>query len=239
MKFRYELTLGIDAADSAGAFIEEQFRNTDFKKLNADEVLVLVSNKAWHDAMSYVGRFVITDRAIKSEMQEKAFDAIKDYIDAGVILEDYATAGIPDMDLPHDLELGVWQKYASMVFKYLYCIEIMNIKKEFKWFSLSEYAKCKCPVDRLIARSVFSMLPFDRKGERALAWFLSSNSPEEAIYKNISWSKITEDEYHMFQNSVAFICDSFDEKLTPLEFDLAFWEPANILDKQGMERYRV
>lgn len=239
MKFSYEFTLKSSIEDSAEAFIGDQFRNTDFKKLNADEVLTLVSSKAWNDAMSYVGRFIVTDRAVKSKMQEKAFEAVKSYMDAGVILENYATEGIPDMDLPHDFALGVWQKYSSMVFKYLYCIQLINIKKGFKWFELSEYTKCKCPVDRLIARSVFSMLPFDRKGERALAWFLSSNSPEEAIYKNISWSKITEDEYHMFQNSVAFICDSFDEKLTPLEFDLAFWEPANILDKQGMERYRV
>ena len=239
MKYSYEFTLQNTVADSAKTFIEEQFRNTDFKKLNADEALVLVSNKAWNDAMSYVGRFIITDRAAKNKMQEKAFTAIKDYIDAGVILADYATAGIPDMDLPHDFALGVWQKYASMVFKYLYCIQILNIKKGFHWFELAEYAKCKCPVDRLIARSVFSMLPFDRKEERALAWFLSGNNPEEDIYKNISWSKITEEEYTMFQNAVAEICNSFDEKLIPLQFDLLFWEPANILDKQGMEKYKA
>lgn len=238
MKYGYDSHKNT-AADSAKAFIEEQFGETDFTKLNADEVLERVNNKAWNDAMIYVGRFIITDKDAKSEMQKKAFKAIKDRIIRGEISDDYATAGIPDMDLPHDFVLGVWQKYASMVFKYLYCIQILNIKEEFDWFELSEYTKCKCPIDRLIARSVFSKLPFDRKEERALAWFLSGNNPVGNMYKNISWSKITEEEYTMFQNAVAEICNFFDEKLTPLQFDLLFWEPANILDKQGMEKYNA
>ena len=234
MKYSYEFTMENNFAVLAEAFINDQFRNVDFNKTNADAdaVLKLVSDKAWNDAMSYVRK-----TEFRNVSNEKAFEKIKNYVNNKKIPENYATEKIPDMDgMPENMKLGVWQKYASMVFKYLYCIQLMNIKTEFVWFDLDEYKKCKCPVDRLIARSVFALLPFDKKEERALAWFLSGNSPESDKYKTVCWNKISPDEYQLFQKSVAGLCESF--KLIPIQFDLIFWESPNILDKESMKKYR-
>lgn len=240
MKYTYEYVIEYDMnmKEFAEDFISTQFPKTVFLKMDPDNVLNKVSVKAWNDAMSYVGRYKIKDKAAKDIMQSAAFEAIKKlYIYPACIAEDYATESIPDMNMPEEFKLGVWQKYASMLFKYLYAIQLMEIKEELNWFNLSEYEKCKCPIDRLIARSVLSMLPFDKKEERALAWFLSGNSPEDIKYKNISWSRITKPEYIMFQEAVSDICKSFDRKLIPLEFDLAFWEPANIIKEERMKEF--
>lgn len=77
MKYKYEFDIKTETEQLARSFIKEQFKTTAFDKLNSDEVLLLVSAKAWNDAMSYVGRFVITDKDIKEEMYKRVFSALK------------------------------------------------------------------------------------------------------------------------------------------------------------------
>lgn len=191
--------------------------NPDIQAKAQDKVLDHAITKAWGEAMQserFKGKAGSTILQNKEELIKTLKDAIKNPV-------------YGDFDSWHDTmcqntdygtRYGVWQKFINILFKYLYCANVMTNGKMFSEFN-SIWSKCYCPVDSVIAKKLYVLMSKHNftDEEKELVKSISKNGA-------INWNNIDRDNYRLFQDIVARCCQYEGIDISKLEFDFLYWD---------------